>query len=224
MEPKSREPAAKGLNMERDRYRRITPVYARVFDRLNAKLHSLVRNKYPASPGSRVLDIGCGTGAQLAGYLGEDRELFGVDLSPSMLDRARQRLGADAHLHLGSATDLPYDHDFFDQVLASMVLHEMPNDTRLAVIGEIRRVLRTDGRLLVVEFTPAPATTSGKIFRAISWPIERLAGAEHFREFRRFVDMGGFPAVADLAGLEIESTRMLAGGNTAIYIASPADS
>lgn len=217
---RSHEPAAKGLNMETDRYRRITPVYARVFDRLNEPLHALIRNKYPAPPGSRVLDIGCGTGAQLAGYLGEDRELFGVDLSPSMLDRARQRLGADAHLHLGSAADLPFDDGFFDQVLASMVLHEMPRDTRLAVIGEIRRVLRTDGRLLVVEFTPAPATTSGRIFRAISWPIERLAGAEHFREFRRFVDMGGFPAVAEVGGMEIESSRMLAGGNTAVYIAS----
>lgn len=208
--------------METDRYRRLTPVYARVFDRLNAPLHSLIRNKYPVPPGSRILDIGCGTGAQLAGYLAEDRELFGVDLSPSMLDRARQRLGAEAHLHLGSAADLPFDDDFFDQILASMVLHEMPHDTRLAVIGEVRRVLRPDGHLLVVEFTPTPQTTSGRIFRAISWPIERVAGAEHFSEFRRFVDMGGFPAVAELAGLEIESSRLLAGGNTAIYIAASA--
>lgn len=207
--------------MERDRYRRITPVYAAVFDRLNASLHSLIRTKHPAAPGSRILDIGCGTGAQLAEYLDEGRELFGVDLSPSMLDRARRRLGPDAHLYLGSAADLPFDDDFFDQVLASMVLHEMPYETRLAVIGEIRRVLRTEGRLLVVEFTPAPSTASGKVLRAISWPIERLAGVEHFREFRRFVERGGFPEIAELAGLEIESSRMLAGGNTALYVASP---
>lgn len=206
--------------MKQDRYQRIAPVYAAVFDRLNAPLHSLVRSKYPAPAGSRVLDVGCGTGAQLARYLGDDRELFGVDLSPSMLERARQRLGADAHLHLGSAEDLPFDDDFFDQVLATLVLHEMPRDTRLAVIEEVRRVMRTDGRLLVVEFSPAPATVSGKLFRAISWPIERLAGAEHFREFRRFVENGGFPRVAEVAGMEIESERMLAGGNTAVYVTS----
>src|SRR5665811_1048898 len=98
--------------METDRYRRITPVYSRVFDRLNAPLHSLIRTKYPAPPGSRILDVGCGTGAQLAGYLGDGRELFGVDLSPSMLDQARRRL-AEAHLHLGSAADLPFDDGFF---------------------------------------------------------------------------------------------------------------
>lgn len=210
--------------MERDRYRRIAPIYAGLFDRLNDSLHSLIRAKYPAAPGARILDIGCGTGAQLAGYLGEGRELFGVDLSASMLDRANERLGDQAQLHLGSADDLPFDDGFFDQVLASMVLHEMPYETRLAVLDEIRRVMRSDGHMLTVEFTPAPPTASGKILRAISWPIERLAGAEHFREFRRFVENGGFPEIAEIAGLAIESSRLLAGGNTAVYSASPSTS
>ena len=205
--------------MPSDPYRRIASAYERVIDPTNRRLHSVIRKRHPAPAGSRILDIGCGTGAQLEGYLGEDRVLAGIDLSPSMLERARHRLGPEADLRLGSATELPFQDGSFDQVLCSLVLHEIPSQARLDVLGQVRRVLAPDGRLITVEFTTAPGSVKGRLLRALTWPVERLAGAAHFRHFRDFVATGGFPALADRCGLRIESSFDVAGGNMCISVA-----
>ena len=207
--------------MSEDPYRGSAGIYAAVFDKVNAPLHRLVRRKHPPPDGGRILDIGCGTGAQLAGYIGEGLTLAGVDRSEAMLQKARARIGTEADLRLGSATDLPFEDGSFDQVLMSLVLHEMAPEVRLAVMDEARRVLAPHGQVLVVEFGVEPMSVQGRILRAISWPLERIAGAQHFRSFRQFVGNGGFPSMAARSGFTIESVRPLSGGNTALYVAVP---
>lgn len=209
--------------MQTDPYSRISSAYERLMDPLNRPLHSLIRRHHPAPAGTRILDIGCGTGAQLAGYVGEERRLTGIDLSPSMLERARRRLGPEADLRLGSATDLPFPPGSFDQVLCSMVLHEMPADMRLEVLGQVREVMAPGGSLIVVEFAVGPSSLKGRLLRAATWPIELAAGATHFRRFRQFLATGGFPMLVERAGLRHESEHRVSGGNVAIHVASSPD-
>jgi ubiquinone/menaquinone biosynthesis C-methylase UbiE len=65
-------------------------------------------------PGERVLDIGCGSGNHLL-FLNElGLDIHGMDASPYMLSKARERLGNCCTLKIGMAEDLPYDDNEFD--------------------------------------------------------------------------------------------------------------
>lgn len=98
--------------------------------------------------GRRILDAGCGSGPLAADLQGRGAAVTGFDLSPAMVELARQRLGADADLRvadLGAA--LPYGDDQFDDVVASLCLHYL--EDWAGPLAEVRRVLRPGGRLIV---------------------------------------------------------------------------
>lgn len=107
--------------------------------------------------GSRVLDLGTGSGRLLAGLAARASSVIGVDASPALLDEARRRtadLPADdsVELRLGDMAHLPVKDGEVDTVVANMVLHHLPEPAR--VFPEIRRVLRPGGTLLIGEFLP----------------------------------------------------------------------
>ncbi|MBF6157635.1 class I SAM-dependent methyltransferase [Nocardia cyriacigeorgica] len=98
--------------------------------------------------GRRILDAGCGSGPIFAALRGRGAIVTGFDSSTKMLELARQRLGADAALHLADiAGPLPFPDGAFDDVIASLVLHYLEDWS--APLAELRRVLRPAGRLLV---------------------------------------------------------------------------
>ncbi len=110
----------------------------------------------PADPGV-TLDLGCGTG-QLARMLaGRSPRLICVDQSPNMLERARQVLDQDeakspefrAEFRIGALEHLPLRDGEADTVVASMILHHMPEP--VVALREIHRVLRPGGTLLLAE-------------------------------------------------------------------------
>ncbi len=102
----------------------------------------------------RVLDVGCGTGQFAAQVL--DRfpgtDVWGLDLSAGMLDRARARDLATAdrlHLVQGDSERLPFADDSFDVVTCAHSFHHYPRQDR--VVAEMHRVLRPGGRLLIID-------------------------------------------------------------------------
>ena len=77
----------------------------------------------------------------------------GFDSSIRMLELARQRLGADADLHLADVgSPLPFTDGAFDDVIASLVLHYLEDWT--APLAELRRVLTPGGRLIMSVYHP----------------------------------------------------------------------
>ena len=76
-------------------------------DQLIARLLEPVR-------GERILDVGCGTGRHLLGFLEMGLDVTGIDASPYMLDVARKKLGHRADLYKGFAEDLPFEDNSFD--------------------------------------------------------------------------------------------------------------
>ncbi|HJV61184.1 MAG TPA: methyltransferase domain-containing protein [Albitalea sp.] len=116
-------------------------------------------------PGQQVLDVGCGTGGlamEARRQVGSSGNVHGIDASQEMIERARQKAqgaGLAIDFREGAAQELPYPDAQFDVALATLMLHHLPRSSREQCLREIRRVLKPDGRLLVVDFG-APAQAS----------------------------------------------------------------
>ena len=73
----------------------------------------------------KILDVGCGTGADLELYHRAGCHIHGVDLSPAMLEVARRKFSESAEFHLCDAAGMPFEDGYFDLVLSTYTLHEM---------------------------------------------------------------------------------------------------
>lgn len=108
-------------------------------------------------PPGALLDVGCGTGALLEAiaHLLPDAELFGIDLSPAMLDVAGNRLAARAHLVVADAEQLPLGDASVDLTVCVDSFHHYPQPK--VALAEMHRVTRPDGTLVIGEWrVPSP--------------------------------------------------------------------
>jgi ubiquinone/menaquinone biosynthesis C-methylase UbiE len=207
--------------VERDTYRAIAPLYDRLFDATNKTLRLVGLRVFRPAEGSRLLDVGCGTGAQLGVYRLLKCHLFGIDTSPSMLARARKRLAGSAGLALADACSAPFPSAGFDLVVSMLMLHGMPLETRECALVEMKRLLKPTGRVLLIDFHPGPyRPLQGWFSRAVVVLVEMLAGAQHFANHRDFMRHGGLPALTAAGGLKLERQRILGGGVFAVQLSA----
>ena len=203
----------------KDAYSNIAGMYDRLFENMNKGLRMAGIRMFRPSKGMYILDVGCGTGTHLALYQRYGCNLYGIDLSPSMLEVAQTRLGETARLELGDATNMPYEDNQFDLILSMLSLHEMMQKTRAGVIEEMKRVLKVDGRILLVDFHPGPyQPLQGWISNVIIFFSELAAGKEHFKNYRQFIATSGLSTLLTQNALEIEKQRILAGGTFEIVL------
>jgi len=167
-------------------------------------------------PGMKVLDVGCGTGTHLALYAAAGCRVAGVDLNPDMVARAALRLGPEAELSEADATGLPFEDDRFDLAIAMLMLHEMPPVDRTAALGEMARIAR---RVMVIDHHPRPdGSLRGRAIRMVSTGIERIAGGDHYRNYREFLRSGGIPTIVASAGRGIVASTREASGSIGVYL------
>jgi SAM-dependent methyltransferase len=112
----------------------------------------LVRAALGASPGERVLDLGCGPGfycAELLDEVGATGSVVGVDGSQEMLGLAARRCeGHDnVDFQVADATSLPLEDASFDGAVCVQVLEYVPEVS--AALAELHRVLRPGGRVVI---------------------------------------------------------------------------
>ncbi|APV44798.1 demethylmenaquinone methyltransferase / 2-methoxy-6-polyprenyl-1,4-benzoquinol methylase [Dehalogenimonas formicexedens] len=108
-------------------------------------------------PGETVLEIGSGTGNSLvliAKCVGEHGKVYGLDLSPKMLERAQRKLIAQGliervSLLRGDATKLPRPSESVDGIFMSFTLELFDTPEIPVVLAECRRVLKPTGRICV---------------------------------------------------------------------------
>ena len=97
----------------------------------------------------RILEVGCGSGANLWMLSKEGFDTYGIDSSKAGIELAAQHLrkkwGTDADLRHGSFTHLPYDDSFFDAVVDVVSLQHLTLDDSYPALQEIRRVLKPEG-------------------------------------------------------------------------------
>ena len=105
--------------------------------------------------GERVLDVGCGMGADvfaLAAMVGESGHVTGVDFSEALISEAKTRAAERSlavSFEVADAQSLPFAHASFDAVRTERMLMHVPNATQ--AIAEMVRVLRPGGRLSVFD-------------------------------------------------------------------------
>jgi len=205
--------------MNKDPYKRVAGFYDKIFEPMNRGLRVLGLRMFLPKQAGAVLDVGCGTGIHLEMYQRYGCNLYGIDTSPSMLELARTRLGERAELRLADAPQLPYEDGFFDLVLCMLVLHEMDEQVRNTVIGELTRVIKPDGRILLIDFHAGkPRPLKGWFSKLVIILSEVAAGRRHFRNYRHFMSIGGLPALIDKSHLAIKKERIVGDDTLALYL------
>ncbi len=163
--------------------------------------------------GDRVLDVCCGTGAQVLEYGRRGIIAIGIDTSPSMLNiaarnRMRQEL-ANVSFQLAEATNLPFPDGYFDYVSVSFGLHDKEKLIRDKVISEMKRVVKQEGGLIFIDFqVPLPKNVWAMFARI----IEFLAGGSHYQGFKDYLRNGGLNQILKDHQLLEEYTHRVKGG------------
>jgi ubiquinone/menaquinone biosynthesis C-methylase UbiE len=172
----------KTVSEETERLKRIYEKQAPRYDRSIAFWEKLLfrdgRQWVCSRAQGEVLEVAIGTGRNLTFYPAGVR-LTGIDLSPAMLERARERageLGMEVDLREGDAQDLPFPGGSFDTVVCTLSLCNVPDDRR--AVAEMKRVLRPGGRLLLLDHIRAASGLGRAVQKALEFVWVRLEG-EH---------------------------------------------
>jgi len=146
------------------------------------------------APGDAVLDLGCGEGAFTAALAEAGARPVGVDVAEAALRRARERHPELDFRAAAPGGSLPLEDGTVDVVWASEVLAFVPDTAR--VLGEVRRVLRPEGRLLVT--TPSHGRVRALV-RGLDAELDPLGPALRFytrRSLRAALEAFGFDQVS----------------------------
>jgi ubiquinone/menaquinone biosynthesis C-methylase UbiE len=148
--------------------------------------------------GASVLDVGTGPGRLLSELAARrpDLRLTGIDLSPSMIEVARERLAAlgsqaPIRLDVGDGGQMPYPDQSFDLVVSTVSMHHWQEPGR--VVADAYRVLRPRGRFWVYDFAL-------KRFPVFEAGVEATFGAPPTRRVRWFGPLG-LPLIVRLAAI-----------------------
>jgi ubiquinone/menaquinone biosynthesis C-methylase UbiE len=154
-------------------------------------------------PNDRLLDVGCGTGAAVRAAAATVERAVGVDLSPQMIERARE-LATDApgaEFVVGDSENLPFEPDAFTAVLCTASFHHYPDPQK--AMAEMVRVLTPDGRLVIAD------GVADRRAARIADRILRVVDRGHFRLYR----------TEELVGLmrrQVSATSAWIGSGTAV--------
>lgn len=152
-------------------------IFAAMYDPMSRKSEDAglraLRRKLLIGAGGSVLEIGAGTGANLAHYNGAESLVF-TEPEPAMLRRLQKKARGEAPLAKilrAPAEDLPFEDDSFDTVVSTLVLCGVDDQARS--LREIKRVLRPGGRLLFLEHVRSDEAALARFQDRMNW-LNRL--------------------------------------------------
>jgi ubiquinone/menaquinone biosynthesis C-methylase UbiE len=183
-------------------HRALTPLYdpfVQAFMRERALRQGLI-DLISLRPGSRLLDVGCGTGtfAILAKQACPLADVWGIDGDPAIVARARakaDRARAELHFKVALATALPFEEGVFDRVTSTFVMHHLPRAAKAQACVEAFRVLRPGGEFHIVDFGP-PRSRIGRAIMSALRGIAELADNLDGR-LPHMLEAAGFGAVRE---------------------------
>lgn len=191
--------------------------YSTVIDPVLAGMRKKVNRLIPE--GQKILDVACGTGAQVFELAPLAREVTGIDLSESMIRKAEQtkqkRNISNVHFRVCDATGKwKFNDKEFDIALITMALHQFPPENYASILGEMKRVAQ---QILIVDYAvPLPQNITGWGSRV----AEFFAGKEHHRNFRKYYRLGGLNKILAENNLTVQLERFFANGAFQLVVCS----
>ena len=153
-------------------------------------------------PNDRILEVGVGTGINTSMYP-RNCHVTGVDLSSSMLEKARERVAREGLRNVRllemDAQNLTFADDSFDIVYAPYLVSVVPDPVQVA--REMRRVCKPGGKIIILNHFRSANLVLSRLERAIS-PFTVHIG------FKSDLDLPGFLAQAELKPISIEKVNV----------------
>ncbi|MEW5863213.1 MAG: class I SAM-dependent methyltransferase [Pseudomonadota bacterium] len=212
-------------------FERVAPRYDLMNDLMSAGLHRLWKafavELARVHPGERVLDVASGSGDLARAFAARGAETWMTDVSGAMLARGRDRLLDEGRVLPAVQCDaerLPFPEAAFDCVAVGFGLRNMTR--KEAALAEMTRVLKTGGRLVILEFSrvwkPLERPYDLYSFRVLPWLGAKVAGdADAYRylaeSIRVHPDQATLAAMMEGAGLEQVEYFNLAAGIAAVH-------
>lgn len=195
-----------------DPYARIAPCYDAVTAAFLRGPRERMAEVCAALGARRVLDLGCGTGRFLD-FLPRGGALLtvGLDISPAML--ARRKRGTQTGFVAADGVSPPFAAGSFDLVTCCLLLHESGDRAESLLAASFTLA----PKVLVLEWRmPERNLDYARAFWVHG--IERLAGREHYRSFRRFMRLGGLNGLAQRSGARLLAETALGGGSLVLAL------
>jgi demethylmenaquinone methyltransferase/2-methoxy-6-polyprenyl-1,4-benzoquinol methylase len=156
-------------------YNKIAHVYDLLAEHSEQPMREAGLKMLAAQPGEKALEIGFGTGhcvVELAEAVGPSGRVYGIDISDEMRRltdhlAAKKSVADRVELACGDAEQLPYEVESFDGVFMSFTLELFDTPEIPRVLAECRRVLKPDGRLVVVAVSKDGRP--GLVIKAFEW-------------------------------------------------------
>ena len=160
-------------------FERLAPFYDIVTKPIS-RVRDEVVNFTNARSGSRILDVGTGTGEQALAFARKDYDVTGIDFSEAMLEVANKKnKHGNLKFELADATVLPYENNSFDVSCASFVLHDMPLTVREKALKEMVRVTKPKGIIVIIDY----ALPNNRVGRFLIYHFVRLYEGKYYLEF-----------------------------------------
>lgn len=186
----------KHTEMIKKRYDRISSL----FDVMNHMIQPSWRKDLLNNLHGNILEVGVGTGANLP-YYPENVNVTGIDFSPKMLAKAYEKVDqskAKIVLKEMDAQQMDFRDNTFDVVVSTCVFCSVPDPIK--GLKEIRRVVKPDGKILMLEHMRSENAFIGKILDLINPLTVRIAGVNINRKMIENIEE---------AGLKIEKQNFL---------------
>ena len=147
------------------------------YDIMDRMIKPELRQKVLGQVTGKVLEVGVGTGKNLAFYPTSCLDVTGIDLSPGMLDKAKARVkdtNVPVRLLEMDAQHMTFPDDSFDTVVATCVFCSVPDPVK--GLQEIRRVCKPGGQVLLLEHVRSDNPLLGKIMDILDPLTVRMMG------------------------------------------------
>jgi len=112
-----------------------------------------IKKVIPHIQGEKILEVSFGSGYLMTQYASDTYEIHGIDYNEKMLEISQKKLNKKklkAQLSQGNVENLPYPDNTFDTVINTMAFTGYPDGDK--AMSELKRVLKPNGRLLLVDF------------------------------------------------------------------------
>ena len=158
--------------------------------------------------GDTVIDIACGTGAQLFELTEKAETVTGVDLSGSMVhyatSKAKKKNIVNASFVVCDATDLSsFYGQKFDVAILSMALHQFDPGLHNVILAEVKKIAE---KIIVLDYAvPLPKNYVG----VGSKVAEFLAGNDHNKNFKSYSKAGGLNTILPANGFTVKRSKRI---------------